>query len=53
MEQYCQFKLPGQVPVVFSRSKEDSVAVLTMVGRQDDVAIDVVLLRGGYRPKKT
>ena len=41
-----------QVPVVFSRSTEDSVDVITTVGRQDEVATDLVPLRGGYRPKK-
>jgi len=41
-----------QVPVVFSRSTEDSVDILVTVGRQDEVTTDVVPLRGGYRPKK-
>ncbi len=41
-----------QVPVIFSRSKEDSVDILVMIGQQDDVVTDVVPLRGGYRPKK-
>ena len=41
-----------QVPVIFSRSKEDSVDVMVTVGRQDEVTTDGVILRGGYRPKK-
>lgn len=40
------------VPVVFTCSKEDTVATLLMIGKQDESFIDVVPLRGGYRPKR-
>jgi len=40
------------VPIVFTRSKEDSVETLLMMGRQDETNMDVVPLRGGYRPKR-
>jgi len=40
------------VPVVFTCSKEDSVETLVMMGRQDETYMDVVPLRGGYRPKR-
>ena len=40
------------VPVIFSRSKEDSRGILLMIGRQIETCIDVVPLRGGYRPKR-
>ena len=40
------------VPIVFTRSKEDSVETLLMIGRQDETYMDVVPLRGGYRPKR-
>jgi len=40
------------VPIVFTRSKEDSVETLLMMGRQEETYMDVVPLRGGYRPKR-
>ncbi|MEE8431237.1 MAG: ERCC4 domain-containing protein [Candidatus Desulfatibia sp.] len=40
------------VPVIFSRSKEDSRDILLMISRQIETCIDVVPLRGGYRPKR-
>jgi len=40
------------VPVIFSRTKEDSRDILLMISRQVGVCIDVVPLRGGYRPKR-
>ena len=40
------------VPVVFSRTKEDSRDILLMISRQVGICIDVVPLRGGYRPKR-
>jgi DNA excision repair protein ERCC-4 len=40
------------VPVLFSRTKEDSRDILLMISRQVGVCIDVVPLRGGYRPKR-
>lgn len=41
-----------QIPIIFSHSKEDSVEILVMIGRQDEVVTNVVHLRGDYRPKK-
>lgn len=41
-----------QIPIIFSHSKEDSVEILAMIGRQDEVVTNVVHMRGGYRPKK-
>jgi len=40
------------IPVIFSRSKEDTRDILLMIGRQDEAYMDVVPLRGGYRPKR-
>ena len=40
------------VPVIFSRNKEDSRDILLMISRQLGTCIDVVPLRGGYRPKR-
>jgi DNA excision repair protein ERCC-4 len=40
------------IPVIFSRSKEDTKDILLMIGRQDEIYMDVVPLRGGYRPKR-
>lgn len=40
------------VPVIFSRTKEDSRDILLMISRQVKTCIDVVPLRGGYRPKR-
>jgi DNA excision repair protein ERCC-4 len=40
------------VPVIFSRTKEDSRDILLMISRQLGTCIDVVPLRGGYRPKR-
>jgi Fanconi anemia group M protein len=40
------------VPVIFSRTKEDSRDILLMISRQVGTCIDVVPLRGGYRPKR-
>ena len=40
------------VPVIYSRSKEDTKDIFMMIGRQDETCMDVVPLRGGYRPKK-
>ena len=39
------------IPVIFSRSKEDTRNIFLMIGRQDETYMDVVPLRGGYRPK--
>jgi DNA excision repair protein ERCC-4 len=40
------------VPVIFSRTKEDSRDILLMISRQLGTCIDVVPLRGGYRLKR-
>jgi DNA excision repair protein ERCC-4 len=40
------------VPVIFSRTKEDTRDILLMIGRQVGTCIDVAPLRGGYRPKR-
>ncbi len=40
------------IPVVLSRSKEDTTDIFMMIGRQEETYIDVVPLRGGYRPKR-
>jgi len=40
------------VPVIFSRTKEDSRDILLMISRQVGTCIDVAPLRGGYRPKR-
>lgn len=40
------------VPVIFSRTKEDSRDILLMISRQLETRIDVMPLRGGYRPKR-
>lgn len=40
------------VPVVTSRSKEDSRDIMMMIGRQNETHVDAVPLRGGYRPKR-
>ena len=40
------------IPVIFSRSKEDTKDIFMMISRQDESYTDVVPLRGGYRPKK-
>ena len=40
------------MPVIFSRSKEETRDILLMIGKQEESYIDVVPLRGGYRPKR-
>jgi len=40
------------VPIVFTHSKEDTVGTLLMIAKQDESYMDVVPLRGGYRPKR-
>jgi DNA excision repair protein ERCC-4 len=40
------------VPVIFSRTKEDSRDILLMISRQVGTCVDVVPLRGGYRLKR-
>jgi DNA excision repair protein ERCC-4 len=40
------------IPIIFSRSREDTRDILLMIGRQDEAYMDVVPLRGGYRPKR-
>lgn len=40
------------IPVIYSRSKEDSRDILVMISRQIKSCVDVVPLRDGYRPKR-
>lgn len=40
------------IPTIYSRSKEESVKMFIMIGRQDEANKDVVPLRGAYRPKR-
>ncbi len=40
------------VPVVYSRSKEETKDIILMIGRQEEACMDVIPLRGGYRPKR-
>ena len=40
------------IPVVFSRSKEDTRDIFLMIGNQEETHVDVVPFRGGYRPKR-
>lgn len=40
------------IPVIFSRSKEDSKDIFMLISKQIESYIDVVPLRGGYRPKR-
>ena len=40
------------IPVVFSKSMQDTMDILLMIGNQDESQTDVVNLRGGYRPKR-
>ena len=40
------------IPIIFSRSKEDTRDIFMMIGRQDETYVDVIPLRGGYRPKR-
>jgi DNA excision repair protein ERCC-4 len=40
------------VPVVYSRSKEETKDIILMIGRQEEACMDVVPLRRGYRPKR-
>jgi len=40
------------VPIIFSSSKEETRDIFLMLGRQEESSLDVVPLRGGYRPKR-
>jgi Fanconi anemia group M protein len=40
------------IPTVSSRSKKDTRDIFLMIGRQEQACMDVVPLRGGYRPKR-
>jgi ERCC4-type nuclease len=40
------------IPVIFSRSKEDTKDIFMLISKQIESYIDVVPLRGGYRPKR-
>ena len=41
------------VPVLFSKSKEETIDIFLMLGRQEENNLAVVPLRGGYRPKRS
>ena len=40
------------IPIIYSRSKEDTKDIFIMIGKQDETYTDVLPLRGGYRPKR-
>jgi Fanconi anemia group M protein len=40
------------VPIIHSRSKEETKDIILMIGRQEEACMDVVPLRGGYRPRR-
>ncbi len=40
------------VPIVYSRSKEETKDIMLMIGRQQEACMDVVPLRGGHRPRR-
>jgi Fanconi anemia group M protein len=40
------------IPVIFSRTKEETKDIMVMIGKQEEACMDVVPLRGGYRPKR-
>jgi DNA excision repair protein ERCC-4 len=40
------------VPVLFSSSKEETRDIFLMLGRQEENSLEVIPLRGGYRPKR-
>ena len=40
------------VPIIYSRSKEETKDIILMIGGQQKACMDVVQLRGGYRPKR-
>lgn len=40
------------VPVLYSRSKEDSRDIMLMIGKQEEACSNVIPLRGGYRPRR-
>ena len=40
------------IPVLFSKSKEDTCRIFKMLGTQEQMQTDLLILRHGYRPKK-
>jgi DNA excision repair protein ERCC-4 len=40
------------IPVIFSGSKEETRDIFLMLGHQEECCLEVVSLRGGYRPKR-
>jgi len=40
------------IPIIYSRTKEETKDIILMIGRQEETGIDVAPLRGGYRPKR-
>lgn len=41
-----------RIPIIFSRSKQDTADILVMIGQQDEDRTDDAPMRGGYRPKR-
>ena len=40
------------IPIMYSRGKEETKDILLMIGRQEETYMDVIPLRGGYRPRR-
>ena len=40
------------MPILYSRSNDESADILVVIGRQNQKNLDTVSLRNGYRPKK-
>lgn len=40
------------IPIIYSRGKEETRDIILMIGRQEEACMDVIPLRGGYRPKR-
>ena len=40
------------IPILFSKTKENTKDLLLMIAKQDEVITDVGQIRGGYRPKR-
>jgi Fanconi anemia group M protein len=40
------------IPVILSRTKEETKDIMVMIGKQEEACMDVVPLRHGYRPRR-
>jgi len=40
------------IPIIYSRTEEETKDIILMIGKQEETCMDVVPLRGGYRPKR-